>query len=141
MLLNTNFILKKNNRAFTLVELLIAVGILSILSGLIIQALKPSLMRNRAQDAVRKEDISVMAGSFERFYADNNRYPDPSEIPSPGSKFTVGGITYLQAVPGDPDDNSAYSYTSPSPNQTFQICATLEDPNGATNPFCIRNAF
>jgi len=124
--------------AFTLIELLIAFTILGLLTSTIILLIKPQEMRNRAQDAVRKQDISVIAGSLERYYADNNKYP--ASLPVSPNSFAANSITYLKVMPKDPDGAVGYVY-SQTTNQDFSICTILEVPGSETNPFCIKNAF
>ena len=126
-------------KGFTIIELLVVITILSILTSSIIILVKPQEMRNRAQDAVRKQDVSVIAGSLERYYADNNSYPDPASLPANPDEFSANGVVYLKIMPKDPDGNN-YVYTQDT-TQDFSICTTLEVPGTETNPFCIENAF
>lgn len=129
------------SKGFTLIELLLSVAILGILAGTTLILLDPAEMRNRAQDAVRREDVAVIAGALERYYADNNAYPTSLPVAPNALQNPAGTITYLREMPLDPDGNS-YTFTNPSgTNQTFKVCITLEEPGGATNPFCITNAF
>ena len=67
--------------AFTLVELLIAISILGILSGVIITVINPSKERAKASDAVLKNAISDIASSIEIYKNTQGTYPaTPSDL-------------------------------------------------------------
>lgn len=135
--------------AFTLIEIMIVVAIIGILAGVIIVVINPDKQRGRARDAIRREDIAIISGAFERYYADNNSYPTP--LPTVGSQLTgSNSIVYLQEMPGDPNTGSSYTCLQADNaygqtckgGQSFRICATLESPEDPTNDqFCLSNAF
>ena len=147
------------NNAFTLIELLIVISVIAILASVTLVILNPAVLRNRAQDSTRREDLSVIQGALERWYSDNNQYPNA--LPGAGAAFIddqgdanpANDVNYLRAVPGDPDGTVAvpinYAYTQSSP-QDYRICATLEQPgpnenddDGATplHQYCVINPF
>lgn len=129
--------------AFTLVELLIVVGIISILVALVIAAINPEQLRREARDANRKKDLSIISTAMEQYYADNNAYPpesssteedkilcleriltgedddcDTSDAGSPVKYLNIMQITQLETP-------YEYCYNSPSPQQ-YVLCAPLE---------------
>lgn len=67
----------KNSRGFgfTLVEVLIAVGIIGAIVTAFIVILNPSKQIGKANDARRKSDIKTIQSALEQFRADNGAYP------------------------------------------------------------------
>ncbi|OGC49772.1 hypothetical protein A2716_00200 [candidate division WWE3 bacterium RIFCSPHIGHO2_01_FULL_40_23] len=69
------------NKGFTIIELLITVGVVGILSGIVITVINPTTQRNRARDAVRSSNASKIAQAAEAFNAAEGRYPaDQAEL-------------------------------------------------------------
>jgi prepilin-type N-terminal cleavage/methylation domain-containing protein len=73
---------------FTLVELMVVVGIIAILSAVVLAALTSG--RNKGNDAGIKTNLHTIANQAEIFYTDNNN----SYLPMAG-----GAIRTLQACP------------------------------------------
>jgi prepilin-type N-terminal cleavage/methylation domain-containing protein len=65
--------LKKNNRGFTIVELLIVIVVIGILAALVIVTYNG--IQQKARDTERKTDIKALQGHFEAYWADNAKYP------------------------------------------------------------------
>ncbi len=63
----------KNTRGFTLVEVLIVIGVIAVLAGITVIAYNGT--QERARDAKRKTDIASIAKAMELYYDDNGRYP------------------------------------------------------------------
>lgn len=63
----------KNNKAFTMIELIIIVGIIAILAALAFISYQNA--QASARDAKRKSDASAIASALELFWSDNKRYP------------------------------------------------------------------
>ncbi|HEY3330199.1 MAG TPA: type II secretion system major pseudopilin GspG [Capsulimonadaceae bacterium] len=80
--------LNRSRRAFTLIEMLVVILILSILAALII----PRLV-GRTSDAKigkAKADIATLSSSLQQYRLDNDKYPT-----------TEQGMTSLQVAPSD----------------------------------------
>lgn len=60
---------------FTLVELLIVIGLLGAIALIVISAINPIEQANKARDARFKADASQMISAIERYYASNSRFP------------------------------------------------------------------
>lgn len=141
------FNFKNRKKAFTLVEVLVVIGIITILSALVITALNPPQLRRAARDTNRKKDISLISAALEQYYADNNAYPAVSGTGSPAqfncletilngvdTNCTTGGNqagpVYLKSVGKTQSTPTAvpveYCYSSSSPYQAYMLCVPLE---------------
>lgn len=66
---------KLAQQGFTLVELLIVIGLLGAIALIVIAAINPIEQANRARDARFKADGSQMISAIERFYASHSKFP------------------------------------------------------------------
>ena len=147
----------KKSKSFTLIELLIVIGLIGILSGLIIAVIDPEKQRARARDGIRQKDLGIISTALEQYYADNNSYPTSTDIAGLGTTLEAGSV-YMQSgtFPSDPKSGYAYCYTGSG--QTFTLCAAIEalsdalTEEGACNPipffnvevigkYCVTNSF
>ena len=105
--------LNRDQRGFTLVELLIVVIILAVLSGIAV----PSYMalRNRARVAATENEMKNIATALELYNADNEAYPAgdindlKAALEGDGPDGAAGG-PYMANVPTVDAWNSAYVY-------------------------------
>jgi len=122
----------KFSSGFTLIELLVVIAIIGILTALSIFGLQNA--RSSARDAKRKSDLEAIRSALEIYKADCNVYPTTLNLSSSTSIIGSGTCanTYMAATPVDPlSPTSNYVYTSPT-NQTYNICATLEQAPTST---------
>lgn len=70
------FSLRHKSKAFTLIELLITMALMSILASALLIAINPLKRSQQARDAIRKSDISAIQNALEVYYAENNGYPN-----------------------------------------------------------------
>lgn len=63
------------SKGFTLVELLIVIGLLGAIALIVISAINPIEQANKARDARFKADASQMISAVERYYASNSKFP------------------------------------------------------------------
>lgn len=141
-----NYCVSKTNlkfqRAFTLVELLVVMAIISILATVIIGGFRSSQMRGR--DSGRKSDLKQIATALELFFADYGKYPPASGTqiaacsynPSNGTgtacawgtgTMSDGKTTYMRTVPADLVSAQNYVYRVSSTQNMFQLFARLEN--------------
>jgi type II secretion system protein G len=69
---------KKNNRGFTIVELLIVIVVIGILAALVIVTYNG--IQQKARDTERKTDINAVASHLEAYNAQNGRYPTLANV-------------------------------------------------------------
>lgn len=69
---------RKNNRGFTIVELLIVIVVIGILAALVIVTYNG--IQQKARDTERKTDINAIASHLEAYNAQNGRYPTRANV-------------------------------------------------------------
>lgn len=133
----------KFNRGFTLIELMVAIGMLSILAAGLITMLDPIGKIKKANDARRMSDLSQLQKSLEIYYQDNESYP-----PNIDYKVSYEGVAvdwgtrwgsekqpYMASLPKDPSPNGKYIYVTNPGEQSYVIYAWLENI-GNKDPVC-----
>lgn len=112
---------RKSLTGFTLLEILLVVGIIAILAGIVIVAINPSRQLATVRNTERKSDLKQIYNAITQYYIDHNAYPASStpavltEICDTGtttypSSVSCGSLidlsplvpTYLVAIPKDP---------------------------------------
>jgi len=103
---------------FTLLEILLVVGIIAILAGIVIIAINPARQLATVRNTERKSDLKQINSAMTQYYIDNGEYPATipttlTEICDTGtatSSLTCGSLinltalvpTYITAIPTDP---------------------------------------
>jgi prepilin-type N-terminal cleavage/methylation domain-containing protein len=64
---------KRNNRGFTIVELLIVIVVIGILAALVVVTY--SGIQEKARDTERKTDVGALYSKLEEYQAENAKYP------------------------------------------------------------------
>jgi type II secretion system protein G len=117
---------------FTLIELIIVIGILTVISTIGIAVMDPMAQIQKANDARVKADLSQIQKALEEYYEDNGRYPVSS------TDFKITGVElnvidwgyawrpYMNLVPKSPYSSSNYVYYSPSNRQEYYLYANLK---------------
>ena len=92
-------------RGFTLIELLVVMVIIATLLTIAVPRYFTSVERSR--ETVLKENLRAMRDAIDKYYADNDRYPESLDI--------LASRRYLRAVPVDPVTGNAASWISRPP--------------------------
>ncbi len=122
----------KTSKGFTLIEILIVVGIIGLLASVILVGLNSS--RSRARDARRISDLRQTQQGLELYYTKNQEYPPSGSWTNLSSELTTSNIG-IRKVATDPlngsGGHSEYEYGASSNGQDYILKASLED-DGAT---------
>jgi len=118
-------------KGFTLLEILLVVGIISILAGIVIVAINPSKQIAMARNTERKSDLKQINSALQQYYIDNREYPDgltdelveicdtgdmaSSSVPEDHCaeglvNLSVLVPTYITAIPKDPQATITAGY-------------------------------
>ena len=125
----------RDERGFTLIEIMVVVVILAVLAGIIV----PRIM-SRPEEAKKTKaqvDIKGLEGALNLYKLDNGFYPTteqgldalvrkPQSAPLP-RKWKDGG--YLSKVPSDPWGRP-YQYLSPGEHRDFDLYSLGADGDG-----------
>lgn len=144
---------KSTRRGFTVVELLVTIGIISILTAAIVAVIRPLDYIKRSRDTRRISDLKVIQTALEQYYGSENVYP--ATIPTDGSALVNPGgtVTFLNTTPKDPDSTKTYTYFQGACDGTasstkYTLCTDLEMSTGTSCPdagisgnYCAINPF
>ena len=103
--------MRKLERGFTLIELMVVAAILIVLAGLGLVQYRNSVVR--AREGVLKEDLFRMRDAIDQYYADKQQYPasldalvsDGYMRKVPDDPFTMSSASW-QTIPSEPDPNN-----------------------------------
>ena len=123
---------RRRNNAFTLIELIVVIGVIIILTGLVLSTV--GYARKKGARARAETEIAAMSAACESYKADNGIYPR-----GPATAITIGTVTIPANVTdsldartkGDPTRN-----TDPTYGETSLYLYTLlsGDTNGSRSP-------
>ena len=110
----------KRDSGFTLLELLVVIGIIAILVSIATVSYNSAQVRTR--DSRRRSDLSAIRDALEQYYAANTFvYPTTCSAASSYIKGTW------------PTDPGTYSYTQACTATTYCICVQMEAGSGGNS--------
>jgi prepilin-type N-terminal cleavage/methylation domain-containing protein len=146
-----------NKKAFTLIEVLLVIGIIALLAGAIIIAINPGRQLARTRDTQRLSNISEYASAIRQNESEYGRFTCPTTNPAntlPTTTATIskttstGGYVNLSCLvgnyfpgdlPQDPLNNDStgtgYTLRYDASTRRITICAPLMEIN--TDRQCI----
>jgi general secretion pathway protein G len=95
---------RRSQRGFTLIEILIVMVIITILAGISVAMYSNSITRSK--EAVLKQDLKEMREAIDAYRADKNKWPPVLDA--------LVSEKYIREVPVDPITNAADWRTTPS---------------------------
>lgn len=146
-------IVKNLKKGFTLLEILLVVGIIAVLSAIVILAINPNKMLASARNTQRSSDLREINSALIQYYIDHNSYPasttlltsmaeicDTGSIPSTATSTngTPCGAdlvnlsdlvpTYLVSIPVDPRATSTVNTPPATPVRSgYKIIITANN--------------
>ena len=129
---------KRVRRAFSLIELLVVILIISLLAGIV----GSNVMKNikKAKVAAAKAQIKEFSSALDQFKLDNGKYPSTdmglkalTTKPAGGDVSYDSWSKYMDAIPEDPWEKE-YNYLQPGTNnqEKFDIWSNGPDQQSGT---------
>jgi general secretion pathway protein G len=95
---------KRSQRGFTLIEILVVMVIITILAGISVAMYQNGI--NRSKEAVLLQNLKEMREAIDAYHADKNKWPP--------SLDALASEKYIREVPKDPITNAVDWQTTPS---------------------------
>jgi general secretion pathway protein G len=121
--------MKKKDKGFTLIEIIIVVIIMSLIATLIVPRLFKKVEKSKKQ--ITKTQIVMVENAVKMFKLDTGRYPTSAEglealMKKPGNINNWDGPYLEKGLPKDPWGRE-YLYTYPGKNYLFEITSLGAD--------------
>jgi len=144
--------IKKDNKGFTLIEILIVVVVIGILAGVMLRAINVEDVRRKTRDSQRISDLKKFQTALELYFVDHRTYPSTTgwvEITGSDSLSTLllgsgAGDTYINQIPTDPKPalGANYMYRSESGTSYYlvsvvELSDNFDDSPCTDNPYTI----
>jgi prepilin-type N-terminal cleavage/methylation domain-containing protein len=110
---------RKNSRGFTLIEILVVIGILAVLLAITLIAITPAKQFSPANNTQRRSDVNAILNAVNQYAADNKGNISALNIPqTPSAAIVIGNgqgqldicsvlvPKYIAALPVDPLTNN-----------------------------------
>lgn len=119
--------------AFTLIEILVVISIISVLSTVGLYSYQASL--RSARDSRRLADVEILRSALELYRNTNNVYPATLDIGCTSTTGITDGTTvYLPKNPRDPKcPTTTYYYTQLSSGADYTLGALFESTASTTS--------
>jgi prepilin-type N-terminal cleavage/methylation domain-containing protein len=111
--------MKRLKAAFTLIELLIVVGILGVLFAIVLVAINPARQFAQSRNTTRKSNVLAILNAIGQYMAENKGLlpagitTSPQNISNTGANLCSNLIpTYLSALPVDPQSGNPAALNS-----------------------------
>ena len=141
--------MQTKHSGFTLLEILLVVGIIAILAGIVIIAINPSKQLAQVRNTERKSDLKQLYNGMTQFYIDKGYYPASTTLStttltticptgastSPAAGFDCVGMlnlselvpTYIVSIPNDPATTTINGYSVMLVNKQPAVSAPLAE--------------
>lgn len=144
---------KKNKKGFTLIEILVVIGIIAILAAVVLIAINPARQFAQARDSQRSSNVNAILNAVGQNMADNKGIFTcaAGDIPTSATIMSSTGYdirpcivpTYISEIPVDPKTGSAwdgsnyntgYNISRDSVTGRITVCAPAAE---ITTPICV----
>jgi len=127
--------------AFTLLELLFVIALLSILSGVTYLIINPKKQLAKSRDAQRLADIATLVTAIQEYNSEHGTFPDDAEVTRVSNQLAVGDNLYLSTgswinvnlseflpkIVIDPLNTGQYVYRYQHNNIGYEVDTTFEN--------------
>lgn len=120
---------KRDQRGFTIVELLIVIVVIGILAALVVTTYAG--IQSKARDSKRQSDIQALQTQIEAFYASNNYYPAMADINSDTWRSTNMKSLDPGAMTDPSGSNATFVASAPTATSKQYQYAPLSSTNAA----------
>ena len=139
-------ILNSHKKGFTLIEIVLVIGLLGILATTLLVIINPVRQIQKSGDSRRKAELKQIQASLELYRSDFGNYPAASSnnVQNCGNALmdpACNTSTYLQNVPRDPVGRDYY-YALTSNGYNLYGCAQVStDPEAINAPSAVSASY
>lgn len=122
----------RQNKAFTLIEILVVAAIISLISSIIVSSVDDA--RSSARDAQRQTDLNSIRSGMAIYFDNNGHYP---------SNYTeLENAEIMSQIPVDPVEGVRYPFATSTDDFDICIVTCMEDSanGGGSSNVCPNNA-
>jgi len=131
----------QGQRAFTLIEILVVIGIIAILAAIVIVAINPARQFAQARQSQRVSNVNAILNAIGENIADNKGLFTCSSYPTIGSSTVINGTaanirpcivpTYMPELPVDPTSGTNTCASTDAACTTYDTKYTIaQDASG-----------
>lgn len=131
----------KQKNGFTLVELLIAISLIAILSGVLFSVINPMGIQKKSRDSQRVSDLTKIKVALENYFSDNRQYPVSNNWGAVSS-LSVLSPAYINVIPVDPKPSGTncsgttwHGYYYKSDGSKYVLATNFEVNTGNSCPY------
>ena len=106
-------------KGFTLIEVLVVIGILAVLFAIVLIAINPARQFAQANNTQRRNDVNSILNAVHQYMADNRGTvpagitTSTQNVADTGANFCTDVVTrYLAALPADPSNSNGAPITN-----------------------------
>jgi type IV pilus assembly protein PilA len=153
----------KQNKGFTLLEILLVIAAIGILAAIVLVAINPNRQIAQARNTVRQADINTIQKAVEQYLIEKGSYPSsitttPGYICNTGTEQVNGSTNcsgrvdlrelvpdYIAGIPRDPQatgNNTGYNIViNPNNNKVGLIAGLSEKKYIVINPYTFESGY